>query len=159
LAILAIIYGIISELRIFRGASAGKINKLLTIIIALIAARSGFAVFLIEWAFRISGWFAILGFSALLIGGIVLWSIARGIHIWGTYEPRTEYERVRSIQEDIKRLSKELKSATDELDDLEKKQREGKSVDENKISKLRDDIIPKLKSQLRDAREQLHGPA
>ncbi len=139
LAVVMIMYGILSDLRIFRRGSG--INAALAIIIAIIASSTGGLLTLVRWMIGIAG--GTLGtfmFGLLLLGGIILWALAR---FWdfglrregGAYERivgaaresfsyQNQEQRIRDVMRRLEAMDpypyKEIKELHEKLNALEK---------------------------------------
>jgi len=79
LALWMIIFGIMSEIRIFRRSQTTRI--ILTFLIAVMAAPTGALVWMVKALFALYGGFAFVVFIGMLFLGTVLWAIATA-RIW-----------------------------------------------------------------------------
>jgi len=79
LLIVLVIYGIFSEIRIFRRAS---INGIIALLIAFVASYSGYLVIFVHWTSTIAGAFGYTAFIVLLFVGIGVWFFYRWVS-WG----------------------------------------------------------------------------
>lgn len=78
IAITTIIYGILSEIRIFHSQNT---RTILAIVMAAISLPSGFLIATVYYLFAISAWVAVGTFGALFIVGTLLWGWSKGRHL------------------------------------------------------------------------------
>jgi hypothetical protein len=75
IAIVAVIYGILTEIRIFRSTN---VKFVLAIVMAGMSLPTGAMITTVYVLYTIGAWFAVVAFGLLFIVGTILWAIGRG---------------------------------------------------------------------------------
>lgn len=110
IAIVAIIYGILSEIRIFHSQN---VRTILAIVMAAISLPSGALIAFVYYLFAFSAWVAVGTFGVLFIVGTLLWGWSRGKHL------KREFSDLEHDLEDLNR----------QLADWDQKRADGKCTE------------------------------
>jgi len=136
-----IIYGILSQIRIFRTKT--WINGALAFLIAVMAAPSGGLVLVVKGLFTLYGGYAFLIFIVLLFAGTGLWGLAT-FNLWGI-------GRVGKWEDAGKRM-KQIIKREDKIDRLQRIAR-----DMSMPKKAREEAADELMNLLKEQRREMEG--
>jgi len=118
IAIVAVLYGILTEVRIFRGTN---VKFILSFVMAGMALPSGILVSAVYWLYLIDTTLAIFAFAALFFVGTIFWALGRGSQLkTELYDLQTELGRLKEESMKLDREYAESKTMT-EKEYLEKK--------------------------------------
>lgn len=106
-------YGILTELRIFRGLSSNKVNIVLAFAMSFLLLPSGILTLIVTYFYAASVFFGLIGFGLLFFFGTLMWVYGRGRGI--RHEMAYAGERMgqlrgrqNHIEEEIKKLRKQI---------------------------------------------------
>jgi len=74
IAIVTVLYGVFSEIRIFRSST---VKTILAIVIAGMSLPTGALISTVYWMYTIGAWVAVFGFGLVFILGAILWGVGR----------------------------------------------------------------------------------
>jgi len=138
-------YGILTELKIFRGYNKGKINIILAVAMSFLLLPSGILTTIVNYFYAFNTFFGLIGFGLLFLFGVIVWMYGTGHRIWGEQvPPNVRYSRllrqdVEKLNHEIDRLDEQIAAAkatgqTDRVTNLQNKrtEKETKRTDLNK---------------------------
>ena len=128
LALIAILYGILTEIKIFRNNN--KINGAIAILIALIAGPTGGLVWLVRNVFVIFGYYSFLIFAIILFVGVGFWGVSRIRGFKNDYSQ--EYDDLAKRLAVLRRRKSELEASNASPKVLDKVNKEVKDTEKKK---------------------------
>ena len=104
----AVTYGILTELNIFRNSPArGKINKFLAIAMAFLLLPSGILTQIVNYLYLGGTFVGLVGFGFLFIVGVVFWVYGTTYRFYNTYgTPASMTRDIRGVNNRINNLHK-----------------------------------------------------
>jgi hypothetical protein len=100
-------YGILTELKIFRGYNKGKINIILAVAMAFLLLPSGILTTIVTYFYAANTFIGLIGFGILFLFGVIMWVYGTGHKIWGEQMP--EHIRLRgNLRSEMAYLDEEI---------------------------------------------------
>lgn len=99
-AIVTVIYGILTDIRIFRSQN---VRTILSIVIAAMALPSGALLYTVYALYTAGAWVAVVAFGLVFIFGTILWGVGRGTAL---------VSNIRAINDEIKTTNEKMKQLT-----------------------------------------------
>lgn len=146
-------YGILTELRIFRSYSAGKINLIISVAMAFLLLPSGILTIIVTYFYAANAFIGLMGFGILFLFGTVMWVYGRGRGM--RHELAYAGERMGQLRGRQNHIEEEITKLRKEIID----KRAGGTPETNLKSKL--DRLQHLReesSELDEKIKQLHKP-
>jgi hypothetical protein len=115
IAVYAVIYGFLQELKLFRYTS-NKVNIVLAFAMTMLLLPSGVLTFIIVQLYSFGAAFAAIIFGIVFIVGVFMWMIASGYRFWGTVNiERTYVKSINNLSKDVYRLRVQRKLIYDQI--------------------------------------------
>jgi len=102
-------YGILTELKIFRGYNKGKINIILSVAMAFLLLPSGILSLIVSYFYAANTFIGLIGFGILFLFGVIMWVYGTGHRIWGEQVPESVKLRG-DLRKQIAFLSEEIEN-------------------------------------------------
>jgi hypothetical protein len=141
-----VVYGILTELRIFRKYNAWKINTILSVAMAFLLLPSGILTTIVSYFYAAGTFIALMGFGLLFIFGTILWVYGTGHQIWGEQVPeairkrRDARRRMNEINKRLEEIENEIAAAAGNRGKVANLQKRKEAL-ETERAKLRRQII------------------
>ncbi len=107
LLIFAILWGMLSAIKVFDK----RINIVISLIITLLVANSTYFISLSQFIGQLGGYTALIAFGILFILGIGMYSFGKGSDIYSEHMPK--WRKLKTIRQQKSELRKELQKAKD----------------------------------------------
>lgn len=149
-------YGILTELKIFRGYNKGKINIILAVAMAFLLLPSGILTTIVTYFYAANTFIGLIGFGILFLFGVIMWVYGTGHRIWG------EYGSAKGMAKDIQDLNKQIRDVQKQISNYQAIKRDPgvpatqyPAIDQQ-IGKLQDRLAT-LQAQRADMHQKLQG--
>jgi hypothetical protein len=133
-----VVYGLLNELRLFRSYINWKVNFIIAFCMAFMLLPTGVLIYLVTILYSFGTFFAVLCFGILFIVGTFMW--AR--HRW--YEWDNESFSVKQWQKTIDDSVKEAEKKSEQVEQIQKKQRSEIDTTISNLRRKRSDLYRKF---------------
>ena len=146
LVAVTVVYGILTEIRIFRKYNAWKINLILSVAMAFLLLPSGILTTIVSYFYAAGTFIGLVGFGVLFIFGTIMWVYGTGHRIWGEQVPdailkrREARRKMNEINKRLEELENGIAAAAGDSGKVAHLQ-ERKTQLETERAKLRKEII------------------